>query len=59
MSKKMRMRWCLWRWPLLIGVISAIGLASALLGDGWLDAMSWIGLGVPVIVAGFFMLQSR
>jgi hypothetical protein len=57
------MRWRIWRWPLVIGVASAIGLVAALLGDGWLDALAWMGLGVPVIVAvivaGFFMFRLR
>ena len=30
--------------PLLIGLLSASGLLSALLGDGGWDAMAWIGL---------------
>jgi hypothetical protein len=38
--------------PLLIGVVSAIGLTAALLGDGVWDAVSWLALGVPVVVVG-------
>jgi len=34
--------------PLLIGVISIVGLLAALLGDGVYDAVSWLGLGIPV-----------
>lgn len=34
--------------PLLIAVISTIGLISALVGDGWYDAVSWLTLGAPV-----------
>lgn len=59
MRKNRRMRWRIWRWPLVIGVASAMGLVAALLGDGWLDALAWIGLGAPVIVAGFFMFRLR
>ena len=34
--------------PLLIAVISTIGLISALVGDGWYDTVSWLTLGAPV-----------
>ncbi len=39
----------LWTRPLLYGAASAAGLIAALLGDGWLDAVSWLALGAPVI----------
>ncbi len=44
------------RMPLLIGVLGAAGLFAALLGDGWWDALAWVGLGLPVWygVRGFF-----
>ncbi|MNO53273.1 hypothetical protein D3C76_437140 [compost metagenome] len=32
-------------WPLLIALLSAIGLFAALLGDGLWDSLSWLGLG--------------
>jgi uncharacterized membrane protein YjjP (DUF1212 family) len=59
MNKKTQQRWHMWRWPLLVGIASAAGLVSALLGDGWLDAMSWMGLGAPIIVVGFFIFRTR
>ena len=37
--------------PLAIGTISALGLTTALLGDGLWDWMSWIALSLPVAVA--------
>jgi hypothetical protein len=43
--------------PLLIGIISTAGLASALLGDGIWDAVSWFTLGFPVAIAGFFLCK--
>ncbi len=27
--------------PLLLAVVTIVGLVAALLGDGWLDALSW------------------
>lgn len=37
--------------PLLLGLFSAIGLISALLGDGGWDAVAWLGLGLPAVIA--------
>lgn len=44
----------IFRMPLLIGIISIVGLASALLGDAMWDVLSWITLAVPVAVGVFF-----
>ncbi len=37
--------WRIFRWPLVIGIASLVGLVSALVGDGWYDALSWGLLG--------------
>jgi hypothetical protein len=37
--------------PLAIGLLSAAGLFAALLGDGWWDALAWLGLGLPVALS--------
>ncbi|MDB5974160.1 MAG: hypothetical protein JWR07_920 [Nevskia sp.] len=37
--------------PLLLALLSLLGLVSALLGDGAWDALSWLALGIPVAVA--------
>jgi hypothetical protein len=34
--------------PLAIGILSSIGLVTALVGDGWWDGLSWIALAIPV-----------
>ena len=36
--------------PLLLAVLSLIGLMSALLGDGWWDRLSWAALGLPLLI---------
>ncbi len=46
-----RPRGWVWTWPLLIGVGSSVGLVTALVGDGWLDALSWLLLAVPVVIS--------
>ena len=45
--------------PLAIAILSSVGLVSALTGDGWRDAISWIGLGAPVLITGWAMRARR
>lgn len=40
----------LWGWPLLLAALTLAGLVSALVGDGACDAVSWVGLGLPLAV---------
>jgi len=40
----------IYRAPLLIALASVVGLAAALLGDGVWDVVSWLGLGLPVVI---------
>jgi hypothetical protein len=40
--------------PILLGVLSAIGLVAALLGDDAWDYASWLALGVPCAVMVWF-----
>ncbi len=42
----------LWRWPSALALAMVVGLTSALLGDGPWDALSWIALAGPLVVAG-------
>lgn len=45
--------WMIFRWPLALAVLSTFGLLSALLGDGVYDVLSWISLGVPLLLIVF------
>ena len=45
--------------PLLLGLLSAVGLLSALLGDSLWDALSWLALGVPCAVIAWFWFVRR
>jgi hypothetical protein len=45
--------------PAVIAALSAIGLISALVGDGIWDAVSWLTLGVPVALCAYFTLRPR
>jgi hypothetical protein len=45
--------------PILLGILSAVGLLSALFADGFWDALSWVGLGAPLVVIAWFWLRSH
>lgn len=36
--------------PLLIGVMSIVGLVAALVGDGIWDGLSWLMLVTPILI---------
>ena len=38
------------RVPIALALVTAIGLAAALLGDGLWDVSSWLALSLPVVV---------
>lgn len=46
-----------WRAPILFGVLTAVGLVSALFGDGVWDALSAVTLGVPVAACAWYGLR--
>lgn len=46
-----------WTAPILLGVLTVVGLVSALLGDGVWDALSAVSLGVVVAVGGWYGLR--
>lgn len=45
-----------WVCPILLGLISLVGLLCGLLDDGWWDVASWVLLGLIVAVCGLFGL---
>jgi len=42
--------WQIFRWPLLMALANAIGLVAALVGNGWYDLLSWLTLGLTLVV---------
>ena len=46
-----------WGWPVVMGVLSLIGLLAALLGDGPWDWASWIALGIPALACCWLGLR--
>ena len=51
--------WMIFRWPVVLAVVSLFGLLSALIGDGVFDVLSWLGLGVPLGLLGVVWLRLR
>jgi len=49
----------LWGMPILLGLLTIVGLVSALLGDGIWDAVSAFALGVPVLAGLWYGLRGR
>jgi hypothetical protein len=43
--------------PIVIGILSTVGLIAALVGDGWWDGLSWASLALPVLLYLFFMVR--
>ena len=48
-----------WGWPVVMAVLTAMGLFCGLWGDGPWDLLSWLGLGVPTVAALYFGLRGR
>ncbi|EIK54981.1 hypothetical protein YO5_19497 [Stutzerimonas stutzeri TS44] len=40
----------IWRWPLMIGLLSLLGLLAGLVSDGTGDWLSWAALSLPVAI---------
>jgi len=51
--------WKIWTTPILIGVFSLVGLVAALTGDGLWDLVSWLTLGLPVVMTVWFLGKMR
>lgn len=45
--------------PLVLGALSCVGLMSALIGDGIWDGVSWLTLGIPILLCAYFLLKPR
>lgn len=45
--------------PTALALASLVGLVAALTGDGWRDALSWAGLGAPLLATGWAMRTRR
>jgi hypothetical protein len=48
-----------WLAPLLLAVVSVVGLLSALLADDLGDTLSWVALSVPVMVGSGYAVTGK
>ncbi len=51
--------WRVFGIPLLIAIVSLIGLLSALIGDGLWDALSWAALALPLATILWHWAKAR
>lgn len=52
--------WAIWRWPVVIGLLTSIGLVAGLFSDGGFgDAVAGVCLAVPAAVALWFGWMRR
>jgi hypothetical protein len=58
MSSERRADGGVWRFPIVLGLLTALGLAAALFGDGPWDAASALALAAPLAVAAWHVLKS-
>ncbi|UJJ30615.1 hypothetical protein [Halopseudomonas maritima] len=54
MSRTRKTLWQIFRAPLLLALLSIIGLVAALIGDGLLDVLSWLTLGSTLAVIAWY-----
>lgn len=59
MSITLKRRSGILRIPVVIAIVSLIGLATGLLGERGHDFVAWIGLSIPVIAIGYGIQRSR
>jgi len=52
-TRNHRPLWRIFAAPIWIALASLIGLASALMGEGIWNLLSWVGLGVPALVTAY------
>lgn len=45
--------------PIIIALATLGGLIAALVGEGWLDAVAWLGLSAAVVVPVHYGIRSR
>ncbi len=49
----------LWLWPVLVALLSALGLIAGLVSDGVGDWLSWAVLAVPVVIGCHGLARGR
>lgn len=58
-SRRTRSAGAIFAWPLLIGVLSLVGLVIGLTGDGARDVIAWLLLGSTILAIAIAILRAR
>ena len=58
-KSRARSLWSVFAAPLIMGVLSLIGLVSALAGNGLADWLSWMALAMPILSVAWAMRRRR
>lgn len=45
--------------PMVLALLSTVGLVSALVGDGVWDVLSWLTLAVPIAIGAYCFAKPR
>ncbi len=48
----------IWGMPIVLTVSSSVALVIGLLADGLADVVAYVGLGIPIVVAGWHILRA-
>jgi len=48
----------IWAMPIVLTVLSSVALVIGLLADGLADVVAYVGLGIPVVVAGWHVIRA-
>ena len=48
----------IWGMPILLTVLSSVALVIGILADGLADVVAYVGLGIPIIVAGWHVIRA-
>ncbi|KOP52197.1 hypothetical protein OX90_24905 [Pseudomonas coronafaciens pv. porri] len=59
MSARPSRFWKTFAMPSVVALLTAAGLFSALLGDGWWDTLAWLGMGSAAALSVRGLLRRR
>ncbi|MCQ4325094.1 hypothetical protein CXK94_02065 [Stutzerimonas stutzeri] len=49
----------IWAWPIIVALLSVLGLVAGLVSEGLGDWLSWASLGVPVVIGCHGLVRGR
>jgi len=49
----------IWGWPIMLALLTTLGLLAALLGTGVWHWLSWASMAFPLLVIGYYWRKSH